>query len=59
MLLEMRELRRSRIKFAESDERLDIVGDEADRPWFADLGDFDTRDQGAKLLVRLRRSVEG
>src|SRR5437764_8539005 len=53
MLLEAREMLRRRIKFAESDERLDIVGDEADRPRLADVGAFDTRDERTELLVRL------
>ena len=58
MLLEAREMRRRRIKFAESDERLDIVGDEANRPEFADARAFDACDERAEQLMRLGRSVE-
>jgi hypothetical protein len=51
------ELRRCRIKLAEPDERLDVVGDEADRTWLSDAGFFDSRDERAELRVRLGRSL--
>jgi hypothetical protein len=58
MSLEARELRRCRIKLAEPDERLDVVGYEADRPRFADGGAFHARDERAEQLMRLRGFVE-
>src|SRR5439155_7062481 len=58
MLLEARELRRRRIKFPESDERLDVGGDEANRTWLANSGSLDALDERAEALVCVGGSGE-
>src|SRR5439155_132914 len=51
-------LRRRRTKFPESDERLDVVGDEANRTRLANAGSLDALDERAEALVCVGGSVE-